>query len=436
MPNRGKIKILQKQEKQFTYKQNYNVSVGYNFDIFEITISNKNKVAFFTYKKCFNSKIFSSIGREDEIYEFIINDFEKGKIQLKENYTIIFSNNIILKLEKKDKTFDELKNLVINVMGENKKLVNEKNQYYNNKNNEQNFHEIEKQKIKLNNNEQNFHEIEKHKIKLNNNEQNFHEIKEQKIKLNNQDNFNTIKATYFIEKVDLDKEIKIIGLNLNPQKEDIINNCEIYLNNQQINPLYKFEKEGEYNITLNFKKELEDMSYLFYYCQQLKEIDLSNFKTQNAKNMKCMFSGCRKLIKGNFKKVNSNEVTDMKDMFSNCYYLKELDLSSFKTKKVKSMENMFKNCKSLERINVSSFDVSHVDTMECMFFNCEKLTQLNLSNFRNEDVKNISFMFTNCVNLQRLDFSNFICHNARHMSLFQGMNSHCEKIVQDPILVD
>ena len=95
----------------------------------------------------------------------------------------------------------------------------------------------------------------------------------------------------------LNKEIKIIDFNNNPQKEDIKNNCEIYLNNQQINSPYKFEKEGEYNIILNFKKELEDISYLFYNCQQLKEIDLSNFKTSSVTTMEYLFFECSSLEK-------------------------------------------------------------------------------------------------------------------------------------------
>ena len=352
----------------------------------------------FSYENTFYSyylnkfKIFKNVNNLLDYAKIFMSSIDKNNFKIEEKNQsinlIIEKDNINLKLY--------IKNIFELIFEEINKLKNEikdRKEFKNNK-------EIEKPIPKKNKNEI---------IKINQKENN---------NLNIVPN-NTIKTTYLIEEEDVNKEIKIIDFNNNPQKEDIKNNCEIYLNNQQINSPYKFEKEGEYNIILNFKKELEDISYLFYNCQQLREIDLSNFKTQNAKNMKCMFSSCRNLIKANFKNVNSNEVTDMKNMFSYCNSLIELDLSSFITKNVKSMENMFCDCNSLEKINVSSFDVSHVTTMENMFKNCEKLTDLDLSNFRNEDVKNISFMFSGCVGLKNLNFSNFQIHeNMKILSYF------------------
>ena len=212
-----------------------------------------------------------------------------------------------------------------------------------------------------------------------------------------------IKATYLIEDNDKNKDIKIIDKKF--EKD-----CEIYLNNQQINTPYTFKEKGEYTITFNFKKELEDISYLFYNCSQLTDLDLSNFKTQNVKRMKCLFSTCRQLKKINLKNINTNEVTDMKDMFSNCNDLEELDLSSFQTQNVKTMENMFYNCTSLKKVNVKNFDIRNVTTMKNMFSHCENLTDLDLSNFKNENVEDISFMFSNCKNLKKLDFSKFEYH--------------------------
>ncbi len=55
---------------------------------------------------------------------------------------------------------------------------------------------------------------------------------------------NYIKANYHIEKNDLNKEIKIID-HLDNHKNELENNCAIYLNNQQINSPYIFQEEGE-----------------------------------------------------------------------------------------------------------------------------------------------------------------------------------------------
>ena len=249
-------------------------------------------------------------------------------------------------------------------------------------------------------------EINQIKEKIKFNEINDTEIKDNKPPLNEiitQKKKNTIKATYLIEDNDKNKDIKIIDKKF--EKD-----CEIDLNNQQINTRYTFKEKGEYTITFNFKKELEDISYLFYYYSQLIEIDLSNFKTQNVKSMKCLFSTCRQLKKINLKNINTNEVTDMKDMFSNCNDLEELDLSSFQTQNVKTMENMFYYCTSLKKLNVKNFDIRNVTTMKNMFSHCENLTDLDLSNFINENVEDISFMFSNCKNLKKLDFSKFEYH--------------------------
>jgi surface protein len=81
---------------------------------------------------------------------------------------------------------------------------------------------------------------------------------------------------------------------------------------------------------------------MFYFCENLKELDLSAFNTANA--------------------------TDMSGMFSCCEKLKSLDLSSFDTKKVTSMASMFSSCTSLKTIFVSDkWNTSSVKNYESIF---------------------------------------------------------------------
>ena len=57
---------------------------------------------------------------------------------------------------------------------------------------------------------------------------------------------------------------------------------------------------------------------MFFGCSSLKELNLSNFYTNNAKYMSYMFSGCfslKKLIINNF---NFDNVLDMYHMFYEC----------------------------------------------------------------------------------------------------------------------
>ena len=60
--------------------------------------------------------------------------------------------------------------------------------------------------------------------------------------------------------------------------------------------------------------------------------------------MECMFSGCSSLKQLNLSNFNTNNVTDMVGMFSGCSSLEELNLSNFNTKNVTNMECMFSWC--------------------------------------------------------------------------------------------
>ena len=83
------------------------------------------------------------------------------------------------------------------------------------------------------------------------------------------------------------------------------------------------------------------MSFMFYRCSSLKELNLNNFNTNNVTNMSFMFSGCSSLKELNLNNFNTNNVTDMYGMFDGC--LDELKLkieSQFKNFK----EEAFDNC--------------------------------------------------------------------------------------------
>ena len=66
---------------------------------------------------------------------------------------------------------------------------------------------------------------------------------------------------------------------------------------------------------------------MFSRCSSLKELNLSNFNTNNVINMSKMFSGCSSLKELNLSIINTNNVTNMRWMFSGC-----LDELKFKIK--------------------------------------------------------------------------------------------------------
>ena len=60
----------------------------------------------------------------------------------------------------------------------------------------------------------------------------------------------------------------------------------------------------------------------------------------------------------------------MSHMFSGCAGLKELNLSNFNTDNVQDMCGMFSNCSSLENLNISNFNSHRAINMEEIFSGC------------------------------------------------------------------
>ena len=90
-----------------------------------------------------------------------------------------------------------------------------------------------------------------------------------------------------------------------------------------------------------------NMGHMFYYCESLTSLDLSNFNTSNVTNMSHMFEYCHNLTSLDLSNFNTSNVTNMSYMFWYCHNLTSLNLSNFNTSSVTSMSNMFHACGGL-----------------------------------------------------------------------------------------
>jgi len=164
-----------------------------------------------------------------------------------------------------------------------------------------------------------------------------------------------------------------------------------------------------------------NMRYMFANCNSLTSLDLRNFDTSNVTDMNWMFYCCSSLISLNISNFDTSNVTDMEQMFYCCSSLISLDVSSFNTSNVTKMRYMFSNCSSLTSLDLSNFDTSGVTNMERLFYYCSSLISLNISNFDTSNVTNMSDIFLNCSSLTSLDVSNFDTSNVKNMSyMFAG----------------
>ena len=109
--------------------------------------------------------------------------------------------------------------------------------------------------------------------------------------------------------------------------------------------------------------------------------------------------------------MNTEKVTNMSYMFYLCSNLTNLNISSFNTKNVTDMSYMFYSCRNLTALDISSFDTKNVEDMSSMFYNCYYLYISNLiPNLDKTNLKKVKSMFCGCTdssNYNSNSYSNF-----------------------------
>ena len=144
----------------------------------------------------------------------------------------------------------------------------------------------------------------------------------------------------------------------NPPNEIYIND----INQSKIDFKYNFNDSNS-NIKIIWYKNLEHTREMFYICDKITEIDLSNFDTTLVTEMNCMFQRCSSLTSLILFNINTSQVTNMEYMFEGCSSLTSLDLSFFDTSRVTNMESMFYTCSSLVSLNLSNFNTLQVENI-------------------------------------------------------------------------
>ena len=139
--------------------------------------------------------------------------------------------------------------------------------------------------------------------------------------------------------------INIISLKVKGPNRNILFNSKtnpdlVLVNgNQTENDLYYIiDNNKTHNITLIWNDSLETFERLFYYQNNIIEIDLSKFDSSNIKSMQDMFYYCPNLKYINFGNINTSSVVDMSEMFAYCTSLTSMDISNFDTSKVTKMD--------------------------------------------------------------------------------------------------
>ena len=188
------------------------------------------------------------------------------------------------------------------------------------------------------------------------------------------------------------ENIQLINTTDNISFSLIINNKSFSKNTN-----HTFEKPGEHNVIFHFKDKLESLDHLFFYLDNLIEIDFSQLETEKVKSFAYVLDFCRNLTKVNFDN---------------------------KTPNLKNMEYMFAEAYEITTLNIK-LDTSKVIRMDKMFHLVEKITSLDLSNFEFDNLINATSMFEHCYNLKEIKFNenneNIRAYNLQYVfSMFEN----------------
>ena len=175
---------------------------------------------------------------------------------------------------------------------------------------------------------------------------------------------------------------------------------------------------------LNISKA-DGMSYLFYECNALTQLDLSNWDTGNIQYMIATFDGCNNLTELNCSTWNTGKVYNMQLAFYNCNSLETIPVRDWNTKSLMYMDKAFGNCTSLVNLDVSKWDTSKVVELTNTFYHCSSLKTLDVSKWKTSNVLRSDSLFSGCEKLTSLDVSKWDTGNITTAS---GMFSACRAL--------
>ena len=353
-----------------------------------LKLPNNNKLNDLTYLYSINY---------DDIYKGIISKVINEEFELLRNYLISHNTKTLYKQKTKQELIKEnqMEKYLTNINKDKIKTAfrQKDNQNINNK-------------LIINNNVNN----NRNNTFIQNNNNNIGIIENQLY-----ENKNKINLVYFAK----EKVIyNIFGKEFVVKNKD---NIELIINGKQNSLVNSYElKNGDNVITLIIKNKLINLSYMFYECYSLKNIDsLKYLDVKNVKNFSYMFYGCSLL--SNIKCLNYWNISNGNNLsciFSGCSSL--LDITSLQNWNVSNNINfsgMFCGCSSLVDIKpLQNWNVLNGNTFWNMFCGCSSLSDItSLQNWNVSNCKDFSYMFCQCSLLSNIS-------SLKHWNVSNGIN--------------
>ena len=321
----------------------------------------------------------------DEISNVINEELDKFIIHLKNNSNNnnIYNDEEIIKknkqaLEKINGIFGLLTTInnskigIQNYLNDVEKLITVKDIEKNQKkqNNEINI----KQNVnndKINNNKINNNNENKNKNKDNN------QIQKKPKDSNINTTISKINLIYFVKS---EGNYNIFGWEFVQNNKD---NIELIVNGEEkiLNSSCKLKKR-ENIISIVIKKNLTNLSKMFYDCKYLRDIsDLNNLDVSEVKDFSYMF--CKSSSLADIKALenwNVSNCNNMECMFEECPLLSDIKpLQNWNVINCKNFKSLFSGCSLLKDIKpLENWNVSNVENFSNMFSGCSSLKDIKV----------------------------------------------------------
>ena len=261
--------------------------------------------------------------------------------------------------------------------------------------------------------------------------------------ISNINNINKIKIVYNIPNKTLDRRIKLfdpVFVENNKDKLSLIVDGQkqkelsvYYYNYRDKNKIEVILEEIKYSNNKERALPVTDMSYMFYNCKYLQDVDFRNWKTDNITSMEAIFQLCDLERIPDISYFNTNNLENIRAMFCKCIKLREIpNMNKWfnnKESKISNISMLFNGCKSLTSINLpKTWYTTNLEDMSYMFNRCANLKEIhNLKILQTFKVKNMCGVFNGCEKLDNIKID-FKTPNVEDMSImFQNCRS-LEKI--------
>ena len=135
---------------------------------------------------------------------------------------------------------------------------------------------------------------------------------------------------------------------------------------------YNFESAGEHMIDISLELTNDIFVKLFENCKNLKSLSFNSYKKNDLikmTSMEDMFFNCEGLTSLDISNLDTSYIEDLDMAFGKCHSLKTLDLSKNKFENVLNATGVFSFCYSITSINLDT-NFPRLKVFDHAFYNC------------------------------------------------------------------